>query len=98
MSIDNKTFHKKDEFNQLDWSQLKYSGHVTNGENFHFGKGGPQYIGGEGWHIEVYDTDNFPVSHEWELPTAISEMFDWMKSCGSDEKLREIQNALKIKS
>lgn len=96
--MSNTIFHKPNEFNKLDWSQLKYSGSVTNGENFSFGKGGPQYLGGEGWHIEIYNLDNFPESHVWELPTVISEMFDWMKTCGENEKLRQIQNQLGIKS
>lgn len=89
---EDKIFYRAEEFNKFDWTQLIYGKHLTNGENFTFGKGGINHVNGSGWQLTVYSADD--LAHEtWELPRAISNMLDYQEKYGREANQREIQNA-----
>ena len=88
-------FIRSKDFKNFDWSILKEGEFSTNGENFNFGKGGPSYPGGDGWHISIYGENG--KEEVWELPTAISRFIDYIKKQGEDNKLDEVRRVLGIK-
>lgn len=93
--METKYFRQKD-FNQFDWDRLKHGEYATNGENYSFAEGGPNYIGGEGWHITVFDLSE-GINEVWELPTVISRFINWMEKNGANNKINEIKAILEIK-
>lgn len=61
-----KIFYKAEDFNKFDWSKLVYSKHSGSGENFRFGKGGNNYINGNGWQITIVGENGLDIE-EWAL-------------------------------
>lgn len=93
--MSNTTFFSQSDFNKFDWSILKHGEFSTNGDNYSFCKGGPNYRGGAGWLIQIHDIEK-SIDECWELPTVISRFIDWTEKNGANEKVREIRHILSL--
>lgn len=87
----NDVFKKPEDFNSLNWGDLK----TEKGKlNFSFGKGSEGYPGGNGWHISILDSNY--VMTTWPFPKILSNFIDEIYESGEQNKIDELKKLLKL--